>query len=234
MSTRPTRPTRQKKGFTLIELLVVIAIIALLSAILFPVFSKAREKARQTHCASNLKQIGLALSMYVQDYDETLPMAYSYTSGAVWFGLLTKISKTAYGLGYIKNIDIFKCPSHDGFQFDTTNLSYGYNRRGLGGGTATSAAGQYVRCMSDFSDISSMIAVADSARKEIGFAYIVEAGTSSFGIFSTTKPSLCKINHQDGANVLFLGGNVKWFSKDSPVLVGPYGTTEERRKYWGY
>ena len=62
-----------KKGFTLIELLVVIAIIAILAAILFPVFAKAREKARQSTCASNLKQIGLGISQYAQDYDEILP-----------------------------------------------------------------------------------------------------------------------------------------------------------------
>lgn len=70
----------RRNGFTLIELLVVIAIIAILAAILFPVFAKAREKARQATCQSNLKQIGLAIQMYSQDYDETcVPME-------TWFG----------------------------------------------------------------------------------------------------------------------------------------------------
>ncbi|MBB6052734.1 DUF1559 domain-containing protein [Armatimonas rosea] len=67
-----------RRAFTLIELLVVIAIIAILAAILFPVFAQAREKARQTACLSNMKQIGLGLMMYLQDYDEVLPMAQSY------------------------------------------------------------------------------------------------------------------------------------------------------------
>ena len=72
----------QRKGFTLIELLVVIAIIAILAAILFPVFSKAREKARQTACTSNLKQMVLALQIFTQENDEKLPMA-----NAAWSSL---------------------------------------------------------------------------------------------------------------------------------------------------
>src|SRR3712207_9365641 len=70
---RPASAPNRRSAFTLIELLVVIAIIAILAVILFPVFAQAREKARQASCLSNLKQIGNALMMYVQDYDEQLP-----------------------------------------------------------------------------------------------------------------------------------------------------------------
>lgn len=71
-----------RRGFTLIELLVVIAIIAILAAILFPVFAKAREAARKASCSSNLKQIATGMLMYVQDFDETYPAAYSIQAGA--------------------------------------------------------------------------------------------------------------------------------------------------------
>lgn len=98
-----------KKGFTLIELLVVIAIIAILAAILFPVFAKAREKARQSSCLSNLKQIGLAWMSYAQDYDERVcccrvTAALSPTASFYY-------EFPCVLLPYIKNNQVFDCPS---------------------------------------------------------------------------------------------------------------------------
>jgi prepilin-type N-terminal cleavage/methylation domain-containing protein/prepilin-type processing-associated H-X9-DG protein len=111
--------SRRKRGFTLIELLVVIAIIAILAAILFPVFAQAREKARQTACLSNTKQLGTGLMMYLQDYDEAYPCN--------WFGVGStdpwRYRDPANGTPnnryrwmdavqpYIKNEGLFSCPS---------------------------------------------------------------------------------------------------------------------------
>jgi len=115
-----------RRGFTLIELLVVIAIIAILAAILFPVFAQAREKARQTSCTSNLKQIGLAFRMYIQDYDERTPSANPRPTGAGdTYGQLGLSGQSfAYNgwisnalIPYTKNQAIYACPSVRGTAF---------------------------------------------------------------------------------------------------------------------
>jgi prepilin-type N-terminal cleavage/methylation domain-containing protein len=113
---------KQCRGFTLIELLVVIAIIAVLAAILFPVFAKAREKARQAACQSNLRQIGMAVQMYAQDYDGTLPSSGSGSGGGDVTGILEPYTKQRFGQG------IWKCPSHAQFTPAAGwTSSYGYN-----------------------------------------------------------------------------------------------------------
>jgi len=108
---------RANRGFTLIELLVVIAIIAILAAILFPVFARARERAKQTTCVSNLKQIGQSLLMYSNDNEECLPRAKGLVSSspADPFALHNVLAP------YTKNKDIFRCPS------DAGNKSFGFN-----------------------------------------------------------------------------------------------------------
>ncbi len=110
-----------RRGFTLIELLVVIAIIAILAAILFPVFARAREKARQSACLSNVKQITLGILMYVQDYDEHFPM--SYDLGSPRHGMIQTTQP------YISNWQIHDCPSADMkcSQSYLGNRSYGYH-----------------------------------------------------------------------------------------------------------
>jgi prepilin-type N-terminal cleavage/methylation domain-containing protein/prepilin-type processing-associated H-X9-DG protein len=99
---------RDKRGFTLIELLVVIAIIAILAAILFPVFARARERAKMSACLSNAKQIGLCLMNYAEDHDDAMPLntfENSPSSTRLWPHLF---------LPYAKSAEIFRCPSRKG------------------------------------------------------------------------------------------------------------------------
>ena len=106
--------SRSRAGFTLIELLVVIAIIAILAAILFPVFAKAREKARQISCASNERQIGLGFLQYTQDNDENYPTGSAGSLGEGWGGRVYP---------YVKSTGVFKCP--DDNQQSTINTANG-------------------------------------------------------------------------------------------------------------
>jgi len=106
----------KRRGFTLIELLVVIAIIAILAAILFPVFSRAREQARKTACLSNLKQVGQALMMYCQDWDETFP----YCAACPQCGRATDTPQGQLH-PYVKNAAVWECPS--GIRYNTLALA---------------------------------------------------------------------------------------------------------------
>ena len=113
-----------KTAFTLIELLVVIAIIAILAAILFPVFARARENARRSSCLSNVKQIGLGLLQYAQDYDESFPAARTTGTSVSWRWMIQP---------YLKSTQVNSCPSRQGKQFTTGGngltfeISYGGN-----------------------------------------------------------------------------------------------------------
>ena len=134
----------KKTGFTLIELLVVIAIIAILAAILFPVFAQAREKARQTSCLSNEKQLALAVMQYVSDYDGYFPCGtYQYwgpgTAGCPAAGCSTGGGWAGQIYSYVKSTGVFQCPD-DLNQVTTASglqlypVSYDYNFNIPGGG----------------------------------------------------------------------------------------------------
>ncbi|BDI29548.1 hypothetical protein CCAX7_15990 [Capsulimonas corticalis] len=154
------------KGFTLIELLVVIAIIAILAAILFPVFAKAREKARQISCASNERQIGLGFLQYVQDYDEKYPALRRLDPpkpyATYWFDYITP---------YLKSLDVFKCPSNslkEKIRFNSGDasdspytISYGMNPR-LGEINGFDAAGAGAVSIGSVDTPASKIIIAES------------------------------------------------------------------------
>jgi len=126
-----THSSRTSRGFTLIELLVVIAIIAILAAILFPVFAQAREKARTITCLSNVKQIGLATLMYVQDYDETFPSAWGDTAWQIKLEPYQKAGINSTGLNWDVQKGLLHCPDDSA----PASTSYAVNAflSGIGG-----------------------------------------------------------------------------------------------------
>ncbi|MDR3707548.1 MAG: DUF1559 domain-containing protein [Capsulimonadaceae bacterium] len=147
------KSTVRQPGFTLIELLVVIAIISIIAAILFPVFSTAREKARQNTCSSNLKQLGIAFQQYASDYDESFPTGLGY--GGISIGWAGQLSS------YVKNTGVFDCPDDqtapqtrtvNGTASTLTPVSYAYNDN-LG----TPISGQTVWTLSQLTAPSSTI-----------------------------------------------------------------------------
>lgn len=128
-------PGVKNLGFTLIELLVVIAIIAILAAILFPVFGRARENARRSSCQSNLKQIGLGIIQYVQDYDEKFPPRQWNGSGSGDLDKAMSWRRTTFP--YIKSSQIFTCPSNAYANNRPADDSYGGNLTALAATGAT-------------------------------------------------------------------------------------------------
>jgi len=132
MTTASTVATKRfLRGFTLIELLVVIAIIAILAAILFPVFAQAREKARQTSCLSNTKQLAQAVAMFAQDHNEQLPKAFfndqptnAPEDHAAW-GLPWDTGWDGAIFSYVKSADVFHCPSDNVTPYYTLGAGHG-------------------------------------------------------------------------------------------------------------
>lgn len=194
-----------QRGFTLIELLVVIAIIAILAAILFPVFARAREKARQSSCLSNLKQMGLACMQYAQDYDERLPRFRQYTwdtrpIGPFNVGANCWLCPMCGGDldPYAKNVQLYLCPSsssntgpggHGG--------SYGYNCQVSG-----------VK-LADLQAVAEIPMFADANCHYINPHMDRSGGCSPCG-YQTPCPRVAWTRHNEGLNINFADGHAKW------------------------
>lgn len=185
MSVSPHHKNKARRGFTLIELLVVIAIIALLAAILFPVFSRARENARKSSCANNLKQIALAATQYSQDFDEIVVTSWAGQNGGgidncnayaaqapggacpLWMGLIHP---------YTKSNQIYQCPS--AARINETNArnpqqtSYGHQHNNLGWGLNGNPS------LADFGKTADTIYFSDS-----GIYLPTSSAAASWGTF---------------------------------------------------
>lgn len=222
----------RRRGFTLIELLVVIAIIAILAAILFPVFAQARDKARSSACLSNTKQIGTAILMYTQDYDETLPEYWDDNDAK---------NPNANPLGYwhnhlqpyVKNYQVFICPSAqtkaertidtgEGTPAQRKNLrwngsgSYGWNYWYLGawpGQTFT---------LAQVSVPTETIAVGEmnhTVNPGVIYPAPLCAGTPSWSGAIKSDKDRAKFwgqwaaRHQGGSNLVFVDGHSKWYQQ---------------------
>jgi len=235
------RTNREKRAFTLIELLVVIAIIAILAAILFPVFARARENARRASCQSNLKQIGLGIIQYRQDYDERFP-PFNFTDAPPnashhkgWARVIQP---------YVKSHQIMQCPSEP----NKANFAIGGNDvhvKGYGDYFYNSRLGPYNQVGKNESEIVSpslVIMNGDSGgARDDGEANCFDTSSCGSGSYPpgtyTWDPVQTNIDptnaahnvlwqavmkrHLDGANYGFVDGHVKWLKPDAVTYDDP-------------
>jgi len=224
--------TKTHRAFTLIELLVVIAIIAILAAILFPVFARARENARRSSCMSNMKQIGLGLMQYTQDYDDHYPYssycprascaAVDATESGKPSGQFYVYAGGSYGYyhtwmdfiyPYVKSTQIFVCPSS---QFGKSTPNYGYSTAFSNYSSISYWMGQTSTyniplSLSAVQRPSEVIAIAemsttDSQTMSAGSMRSYAAPTSGVNQFKV-------VPHLDGGNAVYADGHVKWRSR---------------------
>jgi len=215
------------KGFTLIELLVVVAIISILAAILFPVFARARENARRASCLSNLKQIGLGVMMYTQDYDEKYPFSYPSVESErtkqadksmPGYKFTTTLATPDHWVTwmdriypYVKSTQLFVCPSAP----STTSPSYGYNRVSVYEGIS----------MSDVKEASKTALSMDM--NSTYAAYSMNCGEGGLWLSNKTSTYHQYVAlHLDGANFMFYDGHAKWLSYNNVAITS--GTCTSR------
>ena len=199
----------RRRGFTLIELLVVIAIIAILAAILFPVFARAREKARQSSCLSNVKQIALACMMYTQDYDERLPRMYFDTG--VPGSVVYPAGGTSNGMiwpnpvyPYVNNIQVFNCPS------------WGTRWSGNYSGTVPYGISSHLsgKALADLKRPAETILVADSYNASgSSQCYCIQRNIQIWSTDGKVRNAI-PARHNEGANFGLADGHAKWHQVD--------------------
>ncbi len=212
-----------RRGFTLIELLVVIAIIAILAAILFPVFARAREKARQTSCLNNVKELALAFAMYAQDYDETCPGYIAYTPGSVYRPYCQNNGTYLYWMDllypYVMNRQVYRCPSYTTTSSTDTFQGYGWNS-GIGYclNHPTRSGWDYDGLkLAEIKYPAETWCIADTAAATVQ-GYL----TTAYHVNNPDGYKPWAIRHNRGDNFAFCDGHAKW------VTYGRYSTIKHK------
>ena len=200
-----TQPLCARAGFTLIELLVVIAIIGIIAALLVPAFGRARESARIAICANNLRQIGMAMHMYIDDNDFKFP-----PFEATWY------DKCLDGI-YLDTRDVWNCPNYKYADYGRGYWSYAYNVFGLND-PPTPWPGKDINAIRS---PSQCIMLTDSPLTPDGIHTYSAITKSSFKVVN---------RHSDGANILFVDGHVSWHSMSEI----PVDDSDEAKLWWNY
>lgn len=222
-----TKSTQLKKqGFTLIELLVVIAIIAILAAILFPVFARARENARRASCMSNLKQIGLGVMMYTQDYDELYPPATATIAqtpqGGFWSTTYNFWFWPQIIYPYTQSTQVYFCPSSDSNATFSASQTSNYGANLMIMREVESSPTYIPLSLATVNSPATKYLIMDAGKWRMdpvhvtttssGWAWLPGSGPSgATGFYATSQPSDWNSGrHFDGVNVAFADGHVKW------------------------